>query len=528
MRAHVPRPGRPVRSKGERSSGARIRRVRFIDPYEMHGKRGYRTVRCGEFGSERNNGEPHIGIDVHKAGHDQVSDQMQQAQGEVVKDGMAADEEEERAQVVRRIVLNMRQIFVFAVPILMVPLADPILSLIDTIFLGHFTGSLALASLGPCTLLFNFAFYSFTALTIATVSILGEKLRKGQEKEASKALSTSLLLGAVGGALITLILSVFGARMLAMTGCDPVLLPLSEKYLRIRAFAAPAAIVTSVAQAGFLSQRDSKTPLRIVVGSIIFSALGDLVLIGGLNFGVEGAAWTTLGAQIFSATRLLRALKRSRVVPSLVLPTVGEIVALLKYVSTLGIFYVSKTGSYLILQASATRLPALSLAAHQPVMQLWGLCSFTSAPLEQASLAFLPIAKTLKDKHEMMGALLATGAILGVVCSTVAVGVPTLFPFLLTSDKSLWVLMGSVWKQGMFSMLCCGLDVTSTGILLANRDTGYVAKAMVISLCILIAFFYGQPFLGGGSSLSGVWWGLAAFFLSRVVQSFPRVVCHHF
>ena len=521
----MPRPGRPVRKW---LNGARIRGARLIDTYTIHfyDERSYRPVRCGEFRSERNGGELHTD-NKHKSGHDHADQQAtdEQEEEDMVERGTG---EGERVEVVRRVVLNMKQIVLFAVPILMVPLADPILSLIDTIFLGHFTGSLALASLGPCTLLFNFAFYSFTALTIATVSILGEKLRKGQEREASNALSTSLLLGALGGVLITLVLSVFGARMLVMTGCDPVLLPLSEKYLRIRAYAAPAAIVTSVAQAGFLSQRDSKTPLRIVIGSIIFSALGDLVLIGGLNYGVEGAAWTTLGAQIFSATRLLRALKRSRVVPSLVLPSIEEVVALLKYVSTLGIFYVAKTGSYLILQASATRLPALSLAAHQPVMQLWGLCSFTSAPLEQASLAFLPIAKTLKDKHEMMGALLATGAILGVVCSTIAVGVPTLFPFLLTSDKSLWVLMGSVWKQGMFSMLCCGLDVTSTGILLANRDTGYVAKAMVISLCILIAFFYGQPFFGGGSSLSGVWWGLAAFFLSRVVQSFPRVIYHHF
>jgi putative MATE family efflux protein len=421
------------------------------------------------------------------------------------------------------------QIVQFALPVLMIPIADPIMSLIDTIFLGQFSGSLHLAALSPCTLIFNFAFYSFTALTIATVSIIADKLRLGQDAGAGQALSTSLLIGAVGGSLITLILVFYGPQLLIKTGCDPVLLPIAETYLSIRAFSIPAAIMTSVLLGSFLAQRNSKTPFSIVITSILLSALGDFLLMSMFDAGIAAAAWTTLVSQYFSSMALLYQARRgkSRAIPRLSFPAMSEVISLLKYVSTLGVFYVAKTSSYLFLQASATRLPATSLAAHQVIWTLWGLCSFTNAPLEQASLAFLPIAKPGRDKNELTVALLCTGGLLGILCSAIAVGIPAMFPSLLTSDATLWPIMQSVWAPGLASMLCCGVDVTSTGILLANRDTGYVAKAMLFSLVTLISWLYASFKVFGSCRIELVWYGLTAFFVSRLVQSFPRVVTRH-
>lgn len=437
-------------------------------------------------------------------------------------------EDEDSSGSFGRVRSNIATIVAFSLPVLLVPLADPIMSLVDTIFLGQFAGTVQLAALSPCTLIFNFAFYSFTALTIATVSIVAEHLRSQREDLAGKALSTSLVIGAIGGACITLVLTTYGSLLLSLTGCDPVLLPVAEKYLRIRAFAAPAAILTSVLQGSFLAQRDSGTPFKVVASSILLSALGDVILLYRFRFGVVGAAWTTLASQCFSASVLMYHACKSRVKPSIVLPSLSEVFALLRYVSTLGVFYVAKTSSYLFLQAAATRLPAATLAAHQINWSLWGLCSFTNAPLEQASLAFLPVATPGREKNELTIALLITGALLGVALSFVAVGIPTLLPFVLTSDSQLWPTMKSVWIQGLSAMLCCGLDVTSTGILLGNRDTVYVAKAMMISLCTLVGFLSAASFLNRGCTIGIVWWGLATFFVSRIVQSFPRVLSEHF
>lgn len=353
------------------------------------------------------------------------------------------------------------------------------------------------------------------------MSIVAERLGAGTRAE--EALSNSILVAVTGGIVVSMGLLVWGPNLLKATGCDVSLLPASWEYLRIRAWAAPAAIVTQVAQAGLLGQRDSRTPFKIVLLSIAISLLGDMWLVGGMGLGVAGAAATTLIAQYVSAVLLLRALCQSRVRPYIKLPSWEDLQALLSRASALGIYYVAKTTSYLFLQATAARLPALLLAAHQPVWQLWGLCSFMNTPLEQAALAFIPASSAPKEHHDLVVLLLAMGAVSGVVCATVAHGLTALVPHLLTADPSLWPHMQSVWIPGSIALMACGIDVSSTGVLLACKDVGYVARSMIISMAALITFLSASAMHG----LLGVWWGLAIFFGARVVQSLPRALTYH-
>lgn len=85
---------------------------------------------------------------------------------------------------------QLYKIAVFTGPALSIPLADPIMSLVDTVCVGQvrhlcmslrlfqktqsilcvqFTGTLELAALGPTMLIFNLFTYLFTAITITTV-----------------------------------------------------------------------------------------------------------------------------------------------------------------------------------------------------------------------------------------------------------------------------------------------------------------------------------------------------------------------
>jgi Na+-driven multidrug efflux pump len=430
------------------------------------------------------------------------------------------DEEDAAPFLQGRMQRMLAEIAAFAVPVLMVPLADPVMSLIDTVALGQMAGVMQLAALGPCSLILNFTLYTFTALSIATVSLTAERLRQGAGAE--RTVSAALFVAAASGAAVTAVLLTFGGALLAATGCDPALLPAAGEYLRIRALAAPAAIVTQVAQAAHLAQRDSLTPLRIVLLSIALSLAGDVALIGGLGMGIAGAAWTTVAAQCVSAALLVRALASSRVAPSLGVPPLREVAALLSAASTLGVFYLCKTGSYLLMQGATVRLPALLLAAHQPVFQLWGLCSFANTPLEQAALAFIPAARSQRERREITSLLLGVGACSGVVLACLAHGLPAVAPGLLAADPRLWAPMRSVWAPGCLALALCGLDVSSTGVLLANRQNAFVARAMAASLAALAAFLWWARQSVGG--LGAVWWSLAVFFGVRTAQSLPRAL----
>ena len=81
------------------------------------------------------------------------------------------------------VVRRMRMIVAFAVPVLLVPIADPLMSLIDVIFLGQFSTSLNVAGLSPATLIFNFLFCTLLCVSCA---ILGSGLGAARWRHSTR------------------------------------------------------------------------------------------------------------------------------------------------------------------------------------------------------------------------------------------------------------------------------------------------------------------------------------------------------
>lgn len=71
-----------------------------------------------------------------------------------------------------------------AIPALIGMIADPLLSLMDTIYVSQL-GSVELAALGPCTSIFHLAFNAFRATTAATTSLISVSLQEGQNTTSS-------------------------------------------------------------------------------------------------------------------------------------------------------------------------------------------------------------------------------------------------------------------------------------------------------------------------------------------------------
>lgn len=68
-------------------------------------------------------------------------------------------------------------------------------------------------------------------------------------------------------------------------------------------------------------------------------------------------------------------LHASQARPELKLPRQRELAAIASTCGPATILYVAKTSAYLLIQATATSMSTLALAAHQPVWSVWGLVS---------------------------------------------------------------------------------------------------------------------------------------------------------
>jgi Na+-driven multidrug efflux pump len=166
--------------------------------------------------------------------------------------------------------------------------------------------------------------------------------------------------------------------------------------------------------------------------------------------------------------------------------------------------------------------PCVSWLSFQAVFSVWNLLAFTTAPLEQAALAYLPSATTRLQQQATVQVLLLFATCIGIGCGLLAAGVPLLAPQLLTRDPAVWVHMSSVAPMALLAMLLTAADVGATGILLARRDLSYVARAYLVTLSALAVYVVAGVH-GCGWGLPGVWYGLVLFFGLRCVQSLGRL-----
>lgn len=137
-------------------------------------------------------------------------------------------------------------LLIFMAPALTIPLADPLMSLVDTVVVGQCCGTLELAALGPPNLIFAFANYMWTSQGVTTTSLVADAFnqegvtRQQAAETAERAMSSSAIISVAAGVAVCGALQVFGPALVALTGAAPELAATGLEYLRIRALATPA------------------------------------------------------------------------------------------------------------------------------------------------------------------------------------------------------------------------------------------------------------------------------------------------
>eukprot|EP00775_Hariotina_reticulata_P006359 gene6359-6592_t len=379
-------------------------------------------------------------------------------------------------------------------PALVIPLGDPLMTLTDTIFIGQCAGTRELAALGPANIIFGFSQYVFQALQIAAISLISDDLRKGLLDRAEHTLRIALTLAVLAGFAVMLFMEVAAEQLILMTGADAALVPLSVSYMRIRALAQPAVLTIMVCQAGLLAQQDSRTPALAVVLAVLVNIVSNFVAVTWLGLGLQGAAATTVATQVVGASALLAVASRgSALRPALTSLGMSDLRLFAQTMGPLSVTYVCKNLCYILLQTAAASLNWVQLAAHQAVFSVWNLLAFTTAPLEQAALAYIPSASTRLQQQSTVQVLLMFACCIGIGCGLLAAGVPLLAPQLLTKDPAVWVHMSRVAPMALLAMVLTAADVGATGILLARRDLSYVARAYLVTLSALVVYVVVAP-----------------------------------
>lgn len=206
-------------------------------------------------------------------------------------------------------------LFLYALPLLLGNWLQLAYNAVDSIIAGRFIGQDALAAEGVAGPVMNLVILAISGLCIGAGVLMSEAFGAKRTARLKETLATTLLFGAglcCAAAALGCALTPWILRALAVPDS---IFGITGIYLRITFLGAPFTFFYNALAAGLKSVGDSKTPLKFLAFSAVLNAVLDLILIGGLGFGIVCSAVTTVVAEAASA--LLAAVYVARRVPEL-------------------------------------------------------------------------------------------------------------------------------------------------------------------------------------------------------------------
>lgn len=194
-----------------------------------------------------------------------------------------------------------RQILLFAVPMLIGNVFQQLYNIVDSVVVGKYVGSVALAAVGA-----SFPILFTLSALIGGITIGGSVLisqyfgaKNFQKvKVTSDTLQIFLLISSIALSLLFFILSEHLFRLL---GIPPEVIPDAVRYFDIVILTTTVPTFSLFGMSAILrGVGNSKTPIYFVVLSIIINIILDLIFVLVFQWGVEGVAWATAIATVVS------------------------------------------------------------------------------------------------------------------------------------------------------------------------------------------------------------------------------------
>lgn len=194
-----------------------------------------------------------------------------------------------------------KQILFFSLPLLVGNVFQQLYSMVDTIIVGRFLGTTALAAVGA-TGAITFLILGFAmGMAAGFAVIVAQKFGAGDEEGVKKSVGTAIWLAIILTVILTIVAVSTARLLLKFMNTPDDIIDLSQRYITIIYAGIGASVYYNLIASIVRALGDSRTPLYFLIFSSIFNILLDLYLIAWCGMGVGGAAFATVFSQLLSA-----------------------------------------------------------------------------------------------------------------------------------------------------------------------------------------------------------------------------------
>lgn len=198
-----------------------------------------------------------------------------------------------------------KQLVLFSIPLLIGNLFQQLYNTVDSIIVGNFVGSQALAAVGASTPIINLLVGFFMGIATGAGIIISQFFGAHDESRLKSSIHTSFALSIWFGIFLTVAGIIFSPYILRLMGAPADVFDDSVLYLRIYFLGSLFLLLYNMGAGVLRAIGDSKRPLYYLCLSSVINIILDVVFVVGFKMGVAGVALATLIAQAVSAILLM-------------------------------------------------------------------------------------------------------------------------------------------------------------------------------------------------------------------------------
>lgn len=198
-----------------------------------------------------------------------------------------------------------KNIIKFAIPMFIGNLFQQLYNVADSLVVGNFLGSDALAAVTSTGSLIFLLVGFFNGTAMGAGVIIARFFGAKDHENVKKAIHTDLAFGILCGAIMTLVGVIFAPQILTLMDTPEDVFVQSVLYIRIYFLGSIAVVLYNVCMGIMQAVGDSRHPLYYLIFSSVVNILLDLLFNGVLKLGVEYAALATIISQLLATLMCL-------------------------------------------------------------------------------------------------------------------------------------------------------------------------------------------------------------------------------
>lgn len=287
-----------------------------------------------------------------------------------------------------------KQLLFFFFPILLGTLFQQLYNTADTVVVGRFVGTQALAAVGGSTgQIVNLVVNFFVGLASGATVIIARYYGARDRIKLNNALHTAIALSIVGGIVTGIAGILLTPSLLKMMNTPADVIEGSTMYLRIYFAGIIFVFIYNIGSGILRAVGDSKRPLYFLIVCCFLNIFLDILFVVYLKLGVKGAAFATVISQAVSALLVILSLTKSvdiyRLRPNKIRFYKSLLIAIITIGLPAGLQSVMYGISNIIIQTSLNSLGTETVAAHTAFAKIDAIYWMISGAFSVSIITFI-------------------------------------------------------------------------------------------------------------------------------------------